>query len=86
MSVYLISEAEAKRSLSLIFHRVNTEGVSYEIKRGKVSVASIIPAERKKPGLTVGELKGFFEHLPKLDDGDALNFESGIHQIRSQIS
>jgi hypothetical protein len=82
MPVYVITEVEAKRSLSLIFHRFYTQGVCYEVRRGKDSVASIMPVKRKKPGLTVGDLKRFFEGLPKLDHEDVLNFEGDVQRIR----
>lgn len=84
MSTHIISATEASRSLSLIFNRVHYQGEHFEIKRGKEIIAQIIPVEPKKHDFKVGELKKFFETLPKMDEEDKVAFEADIEHIRSQ--
>lgn len=84
MSTHIISATEASRNLSLIFNRVHYQGEHYEIKRGKVIIAQIIPVETKKQEFKGAELKKFFESLPSIDEEDKLAFEADIDHIRSE--
>lgn len=78
---HIISATEASRSLSNILNKVHYQGETYEIKRGKVIIAKIIPAESKRSVLKVSHLNYLFKHLPHLEPKDQQAFENDIEQI-----
>jgi antitoxin (DNA-binding transcriptional repressor) of toxin-antitoxin stability system len=84
MVLRTITATEASRSFSNILNKVNYQGESYQIKRGKEIIAKIIPVGRKQT-LKIKALNELFKHLPQLNEEDKNDFASDIQTIRSQM-
>jgi len=76
-----ITATEAARSLSDILNQVRYQGRRFEVRRGKETVAQIVPLQPTK-GVPIAELNKIFAKLPKLGKDEAEHFANDLKQIR----
>jgi antitoxin (DNA-binding transcriptional repressor) of toxin-antitoxin stability system len=76
-----LTATEAVRRFSEIINLVRYQGKSFEIVRGKESVARIVPS-RPPRSVKVSELPRLFEELPKLDAEALESFANVLREVR----
>jgi antitoxin (DNA-binding transcriptional repressor) of toxin-antitoxin stability system len=83
MARHIISATEASRSLSDVLNKVHYQGITFEIRRGKETIARISPATPKKHTIKISELNDFIKRLPSLEKEDIGTFEEDLRQIKT---
>jgi antitoxin (DNA-binding transcriptional repressor) of toxin-antitoxin stability system len=81
----LVSATEAARNFSDVLDNVRHHGASYDIRRGRETVARLVPARPAPGSLTVGELAALLHDLPRLAPNDARRFEKDIGDVRRRL-
>lgn len=76
-----IQATDAVRRFSEILNTIKFKGEHYIIQRGGKPVAFMGPVEEARKNLTLKELKGLLERLPKLGK-EAETFERDMEDIR----
>ena len=80
----VITATEANRSFSEIINKVYYQQQSFDIKKGNVVVAKIIPSNLSSK-IKVQDLNKFFSNLPKIQDKDLVEFNRTINDIRTTV-
>lgn len=80
----MITATEAIRSFADIINKVYYQNQSFDIKKGKIIVASIVPSSNSSP-LEAKDLNQFFSNIPKLENNDEKDFQNEIENIRSEL-
>ena len=77
-----VTATEAARNFSDLLNKIKYQGMTYEVTRGRETVARIIPAG---PASTIGvtDLNELFAALPPLQDDEIYAFENDIRAIRN---
>jgi hypothetical protein len=68
-----VSTTEFARNLSSLLNEVRYQGVTLEVRRGKQTVAHVVPPP-SRPGFPIERLNQFIAALPRLDKADAATF------------
>jgi antitoxin (DNA-binding transcriptional repressor) of toxin-antitoxin stability system len=68
-----VSASEFARNLSSLLNEVRYQGVSLEVRRGKETVAHVVPPP-SRPGFPIERLNQLIATLPRLDKADAATF------------
>ena len=61
------------------------DGESFEIMRGEEVVARLVPSAPAKKVCTVADFIAAWQHLPRLEPGDAEQFEKDLDKIRREM-
>ena len=77
----IITATEAIRSFSDIMNKVYYQHQSFDVKKGKVIVARIIPYNHSSK-IEIKNLEKFFTNSPKLEEGDAEAFINEVSKSR----
>jgi antitoxin (DNA-binding transcriptional repressor) of toxin-antitoxin stability system len=64
-----ITASEAARSFSDVVARVHYRGEEFVVEKGGVAVCRISPVGQGAPKSTLGDLLGFLDSMPPVDDG-----------------
>jgi prevent-host-death family protein len=75
-----ISATEAVRNFSELLNNIKYRGDRYTVIRGGKPAAAIVPAEEATPERLLGEMKGIFKTLPRLDNDD-ISFGSDLLEV-----
>lgn len=65
-----ISATDAVRHFSELLNNIKYRGDRYTILRGGKPAAAIVPVGTAPPECSLGELRGMFKAIPRLDPGD----------------
>jgi len=77
-----ITATDAVRKFSELLNNIKYRGDHYTVLRGGKPAAAIVPAEEATPERLLGELRGIFKTLPRLDPGDlffARDVQEGVN-------
>ncbi len=87
MATHLVTATEAARSFSEILNRVKYQGLSFDVRKGAVVMARIIPAGPERQ-MKLSELAHFLEHLPGLNpeemDAFLQDVLAGKHSLEAE--
>ena len=81
-----ISATEAVRHFSELLNNIKYRGDRYTVIRGGKPAAVIVSAETAPPERHLGELRGIFKALPRLDRGDTGFADDVLAGVASQPS
>ena len=76
-----VTATEAARRFSEILNLVRYQGKSFEILRGKETVARLVPAGAPR-SVKVSDLRSLFARLPKLTDEELESFANDLREVR----
>jgi antitoxin (DNA-binding transcriptional repressor) of toxin-antitoxin stability system len=76
-----ISATNAVRTFSEILNDIKYRGTIYTIVRSGKPVAEISPADSSAKMVTLSELPGMLDHMPRLGD-DVEDFAEDVREIR----
>ena len=85
MHAHTISATQVSRELSDILNKVRYQGQSFNVKKGKEIIATIIPGSLSQHNMKVKDLEAFFKQIPTLEKEERNSFEKDIQKIRSQL-